>query len=718
MKHDLDSKVNTEIKALVNGRHGDPFRLLGIHQSGKFWRLIVYAPGTKEIVINEQYLIPDSEPGFFVALLEKPPVCPYQILLDGKAYIDPYQFEPYIQPDELYLFNEGKLTEGWHMLGANPKEYSGIKGTQFAVWAPNAAGVSIMGDFNGWHETRHPMRTIGSSGVWSLFLPNIQNGLYKYAIIDRNGHRHIKSDPYARAFEHRPGTAGQIIPAPAFNFSDSAWMDARTKRDWLHEPMNVYEVHAGSWQRKNDRYLGWKELENNLIPYLCDMGYTHLELMPITEHPLDESWGYQSTGYFAPTSRFGTPDELRHFINACHHAGIGVLLDWVPAHFPADDFALSHFDGTALYEHDDPRLGFHPDWGTLIFNYGRNEVRSFLLSSAKYWLKEFHFDGLRVDAVASMLYLDYSRKENQWLPNRHGGRENLEAIDFIREFNSMVHADFPGTFTIAEESTAWPGVSRPVYTGGLGFSMKWNMGWMNDTLSYMHEDPIFRRYHHEKLTFSQLYAYTENFVLPLSHDEVVHGKGSLLSKMPGDEWQQFANLRLLFVFMMTFPGKKLSFMGNEFAQKDEWRATGSLDWNTLKLSPHHGIKLMVRDLNHLYSREPALYFHDFEQKGFSWINCHDTDQSILSWLRYDDSGNSLLIIMNFTPVVRYNYELGVPSSGPWQTIFNSDSVYYGGSNAGPEEITHALDKNSMGFTACITLTLPPLAGMVLKLQKA
>jgi 1,4-alpha-glucan branching enzyme len=552
--------------------------------------------------------------------------------------------------------------------------------------------------------------------VWELFVPGVVPGaFYKFEIRSRpSGELLIKTDPYGHAFEKRPRTAA-IVAGSDFAWNDGAWMEARARWDWLHAPVNIYEVHPGSWRRHPDgRTYTYRELAESLIPYAVDMGYTHIELLPVTEHPLDESWGYQTTGYFAATSRFGTADDLRFFIDTCHGAGIGVILDWVPGHFPLDDWALERFDGTALYEHEDPRMGMHQDWGTHVFNYARTEVRSFLLSSANYWLSEFHFDGLRVDAVAAMLYLDYSRKEGEWIPNRFGGRENLEAIDFLRELNTMVHGEFPGALTHAEESTAWPMVSRPAYLGGLGFSMKWNMGWMHDTLTYFNKDPVHRRFHHDQLTFSQMYAYTENFVLPLSHDEVVHGKGSLFGKMPGDEWQRIANVRLLATYQATSPGKKLNFMGNEFGQRSEWRARGECEWYLLAQERHAGLQRLVRDLNKLYRLSPALHDLDFEPDGFRWVDCHDADQSILSYVRRARDGSHVVVILNFTPLVRSHYRIGVPSPGEYREILNSDSTFYGGSNVGNAGKLIATATPWMNLPHSLELTLPPLGALVLK----
>jgi 1,4-alpha-glucan branching enzyme len=563
----------------------------------------------------------------------------------------------------------------------------------------------------------HPMRSRGGSGVWELFIPDLASGaLYKFEIRNRDtGAILVKADPYANAFEHRPSTACKVTAPARHAWGDADWMARRAAHDWLHAPMSIYEVHAGSWKRHPDgRFYTYRELAAQLVPYVADMGYTHIELLPVSEHPLDESWGYQTTGYFAATSRFGEPDDLRALIDAAHQAGIGVILDWVPAHFPQDAWALARFDGTALYEHEDPRLGFHQDWGTHIFNFGRNEVKGFLLASAHYWLSEFHIDGLRVDAVASMLYLDYSRKEGEWIPNRFGGRENLEAIDFLRELNVLVHERFPGALSFAEESTAWPMVSRPVHLGGLGFSMKWNMGWMNDTLAYMHLDPVHRRYHHNQLTFGQLYAYTENFVLPFSHDEVVHGKGSLLSKMPGDAWRQFANLRLLLAYQFASPGKKLNFMGNEFGQGREWRVSWELDWDLLAFHWHEGMRRLSRDLNRLHREVRALHELDFVHEGFDWIDCHDADQSILVWQRRARDGSHVVCIANFTPVPRQGYRIGAPASGRYREILNTDSEYYAGGNLGNLSLLATEPVAWMGHPQSLLLTVPPLSIVVLE----
>ena len=724
MKPNLSAKVNTNLKALLKARHHDPFAFLGLHWEDDNWSVRVFLPFEQQVEIQLDgawvALEKNHPDGVFCWHGADQPALPYRLRVPRDngfhEFYDPYAFPCLISDVDLHLFGEGRLYQGYRMLGAQPAESLGVPGMRFAVWAPNAERVSVVGDFNRWDGRAHPMRSLGSSGVWELFIPEFPVGaLYKFELRNRHsGHIVVKTDPYGQEYELRPGTAAKAPTPRQHIWGDGAWMEQRGKLDWLHAPFNIYEIHPGSWRRHPDgRVYNWRELAENLLPYVREMGYTHIELMPVSEHPLDESWGYQATGYFAPTSRFGSPDDFRFFVDACHQAGVGVILDWVPAHFPQDAWALARFDGTALYEHEDPRLGFHQDWGTHIFNYGRHEVQSFLLSSAHCWLNEFHLDGLRVDAVASMLYLDYSRKEGEWIPNKYGGRENLDAIEFLRSLNIMVHDEFPGALTFAEESTSWPMVSRPVYLGGLGFSMKWNMGWMNDTLEYMHHEPIHRRFHHNELTFGQLYAYTENFVLPFSHDEVVHGKGSLLDKMPGDAWQKFANLRLLLAYQMTYPGKKLNFMGNEIAQGREWRVGGELDWGLLQIDWHKGVQQLSRDLNHLYLQTPALHQQDFDVQGFSWVDCHDADQSVLSYLRWGRDGSVVIVALNFTPVTRTGYRIGVPKPGPYREIFNSDSSYYGGTNTGNGEGLVSESQPWMGFEQSLVITLPPLSGIIL-----
>jgi 1,4-alpha-glucan branching enzyme len=713
---------NLSCAALLEAREHDPFSVLGLHVQGANWRLRVFRPLAKSILVelaNGEWapLKRRSGSDLFEWQGAAPPPRPWRLNIDGVTQYDSYAFTPQPPVDDLYLFNAGRLHQAWRTLGAIPETREGIAGVCFRVWAPNAERVSVVGDFNVWDGRVHPMATLGGAGVWELFIPELPVGaLYRFEIRVRgSGALRLKTDPYARAFERRPATACCVTAASTYEWNDGGWMQARASRDWLSAPMSTYEMHLGSWMRHPDRsFYSYRDLADRLVPYLVGQGYSHVEFMPLMEHPLDESWGYQCTGFFAPSSRFGSADDLRFLIDRLHQAGIGVILDWVPGHFPSDDWALAHFDGSALYEHEDPRQKVHPDWGTHVFNFGRNEVRSFLLSSACYWLSEFHVDGLRVDAVASMIYLDYSRRSGEWTPNVHGGRENLEAIAFLREMNEMVHAGFAGALTIAEESTAWPMVSRPTWLGGLGFSMKWNMGWMNDTLDYLEHDPVYRRYNHERLTFGQLYAYSENFVLPLSHDEVVHGKGSLLAKMPGDEWQRFANLRLLLAYQMMAPGKKLQFMGAEIGQPWEWRPGEEVPWYLLQFTLHAGVQLLASQLNHLYINEPALHELDFSAEGFQWIDCHDADQSVVSWIRKARDGSHVVVVLNFTPVPRHGYRLGVPLAQDYVELINSDSASYGGGNLGNGGRVGAVAQPWMGFPASVLLTLPPLGALVLK----
>lgn len=619
---------------------------------------------------------------------------------------------------DFHLLGEGRHWQSYEKLGAHRHAIDGITGVNFAVWAPNADAVSVVGDFNGWDGRLHQMQIRKASGIWELFVPDIQLGaLYKFRVHHRGQH-YDKSDPYGFAAEHPPQNASKVVDLNQYQWCDSEWMARRAEVNALSSPISVYEVHLGSWRRSDtdpSKWMSYRDLERELIPYCVDMGFTHVEFLPPAEHPLSASWGYQTIGMFAATSRFGTPHELMSLIDGFHQAGVGVIIDWVPAHFPKDDHGLRQFDGTALYEHEDPRRGEHPDWGTLIYNYGRNEVSNFLISSALFWLEKYHVDGLRVDAVASMLYLNYSRKEGEWLPNCFGGQENLEAIEFLKQLNIQVHEHFPGVLTIAEESTSWAGVSRPTYTGGLGFSLKWNMGWMNDTLRYMHHDPIHRKYHHDELTFSLIYAFHENFVLPLSHDEVVHEKKSLLNQMPGDTWQKVANLRLLYGYMWCHPGKKLLFMGNEFGQPDEWDFDNSLRWYVCQFDGHRGLKKLIMDLNHLLRKEPSLHQCDFDESGFEWIDCSSWQNSVLSFIRRGHKPDDFLVICcNFTPVPRHDFRLGLPTKGAYSEILNSDSEYYGGSNVGnlgplqSECIPHD------GHPYSLTLTLPPLAVIILK----
>ena len=709
---------------IAEGRHHDPFSVLGLHRSSGQSNVCVFAPGTEEITISPGRLvmarIPNSD--FFTWSGQDAEISDHyqleQIDSHGNKSInfDPYCFLPQLSDFDLHLFAEGKHWHIYQILGSHPHTVDGIEGVLFATWAPNAERVSVIGDFNNWDGRQHPMRNRLGYGVWELFIPGLALGsLYKLEIRNRDtGEILTKIDPYAQQFEMRPSTASIIRAEDTYSWSDDNWMQTRTQFDWLHEPMSIYELHLGSWQRDDSgNFLNYRNIAHRLVDYMQQTGFTHIELLPITEHPLDASWGYQATGYFAATSRFGTADDFRYFVDICHQNGIGILLDWVPAHFPKDAFGLATFDGSALYEHEDPRKGEHRDWGTLIYNYGRNEVKNFLLASALFWLEEFHLDGLRVDAVASMLYLDYSREEDDWVPNIHGGNENIEAIEFFRDLNTVTHAEHPGTVIIAEESTSWPQVTKPTDGGGLGFSMKWNMGWMHDTLDYMAKDPVHRQHHHNQLTFGLLYLFSENFVLPFSHDEVVHGKGSMLYKMPGDEWQRFANLRLLYTYMFTYPGKKLLFMGCEFAQGDEWNNDKALDWYVLQYPNHQGIKSLVGDLNRLYKTHSALHRFDFDPQGFEWIDCDNTDQSTLSYLRRSED-ETIIVVFNFTPVIRKDYRIGVPLSGQYEEILNSDSNYYDGSNQGNSSPIQSDDIQLMGRPHSISLTLPPLAGVVLR----
>jgi 1,4-alpha-glucan branching enzyme len=709
----------SEIQAVVAGRHHDPFSVLGPHEL----EIRAWLPHAKEAFVSIDQEAVEMERvhplGFFVArFTDRPGRYRLRVLLysgESLEFDDPYRFPPLLSSFELYLHGEGTNYESYRTLGAHPAISEGVDGIRFAVWAPTAEVVSIAGDFNGWDRTRHPMR-LRDGGIWEMFIPGLAEGAtYKYSVLSRAGSEQLKCDPYGFFAEVPPKTASVVWHLSNYTWTDHDWMNNRGERHWLREAVSIYEVHLGSWMRgPQNEYLTYRDLARILVDYVKRMGYTHLELMPVMEHPFAGSWGYQVTGYFAPTSRFGTPDDFRYFVDQCHQAGIGVLLDWVPAHFPRDAHALWRFDGTALYEHEDPRQGEHREWGTLIFNYGRNEVKTFLLSNALYWLKEFHIDGLRVDAVAAMLYLDYSKQPGDWVPNRYGGRENLEAIDFIRRFNELVHQQ-PGAMTIAEESTSWPGVSRPVYLDGLGFTMKWNMGWMHDMLDYFAMDSIFRKYHQQNITFSMLYAFSENFVLPVSHDEVVHLKRALVSKMPGDEWQRFANTRVFLAYMWGHPGKKLLFMGCEIGQTQEWNHDFGLPWHLLIYAVHSKLQTMVKELNWLYRREPALYEVDDDYSGFEWIDFRDSEASVISFVRFArDREDFLVFCCNFTPVPRRGYRIGVPRGGVYQEIFNTDSEMFGGSNVGNGGAVVAEDVPCHSRPASMLVTLPPLAVVVFK----
>jgi 1,4-alpha-glucan branching enzyme len=725
-----------DIKLIVEGLHGDPFSVLGPHlvdegegdkclevraflpEAAAAW--VVYEEGTQEQALEKKH-----EKGFYSARLPVREVVPY--LIRTKTYDeqttltkDPYAYGQVLTDFDLHLMGEGSHYRKYEKLGAHVVEIGGVKGVHFAVWAPNARCISVIGDFNRWDGRRHPMRLLVGAGVWEIFIPDIGEGeLYKFDVRSRyHNYRAVKADPYGVFFEVRPKNASIVRDIGGYRWNDGEWIRQREQQSWCESPMAIYEVHLGSWMRKKeegDRFLTYRELAAELIPYVKSMGYTHIELLPVSEHPLDASWGYQTIGYFAPTSRFGTPEDFMYFVDSFHSHGIGVILDWVPAHFPKDAHGLGFFDGTALYEHFDRRQGEHRDWGTLIFNYGRNEVTNFLISNALFWIEKYHIDGLRVDAVASMIYLDYSRKPGEWIPNKYGGNENLEAIAFLKRFNEITHEYFPGILTIAEESTAWPAVSRPVYLGGLGFDMKWNMGWMNDMLVYISKNPVHRKYHHNNLTFGLVYAFSENFILVLSHDEVVHGKRSMLSKMPGDVWQKFANLRLFYGFMYAHPGKKLFFMGDEFGQWEEWNFDKSLSWELLDQPPHRSLQRFVRDLNVMYVSQPALYEVDFEPAGFEWIDFHDAENSIVSFFRRaEDPDDYLVVVCNFTPVPRRGYRIGVPETCFYHEIVNSDSQIYGGGNMGNMGGVVSEPIPWHGKPCSIKIVIPPLAVVVFK----
>ncbi len=714
-----------DLRRLLELRHPDPHSILGAHPTPAGVIVRAYLPDAVRVALligGEAPRTMNSHDGgvFDLMVADRRDVFPYQLEVhypgDHVYRIrQPYSFPPTLGEMDVHLWNEGSSERAFEKLGAHLRQVEGVQGVAFAVWAPNAAGISVVGDFNSWDGRLHMMRQLGGSGIWELFIPDLPAGtLYKYEIRPREGAPFLKTDPFARYTEMPPATAS-IVYRTDYHFDDQAWMDSRGGDDILHRPVSIYEVHLGSWRHvagEHGRSLGYRELALELADYACDMGFTHVELMPVMEHPYYGSWGYQVTGFFAPSARFGTPDDFRWMIDHLHQRGIGVILDWVPAHFPKDAFSLGRFDGTALYEHLDSRKGEHPEWGTYIFNFGRNEVKSFLISSANYWLGEMHGDGLRLDAVSSMLYLDYGRKEGEWIPNQWGSNENLDAIDFLKSLSQRMHGLHGGVLMIAEESTAWTGVSRPVYAGGLGFGFKWDMGWMHDTLDYFSKEPIHRRYHHRNLTFGFLYAWSENFILPLSHDEVVYGKRSLLSKMPGDRWQQFANLRSLYAYMWARPGKKMLFMGGEIAQGNEWNHNASLDWHLLQYDEHRGVQNLVRDLNQLYRAEPALHEADCESQGFEWIDADDADSNVISFIRTaPSSGRRIVCVCNFSPVVRESYRVGVPSPGYYREILNSDAAIYGGSNQGNAGGVTADGIGWNGRPYSLNLRLPPLGVM-------
>ncbi|RYE34309.1 MAG: 1,4-alpha-glucan branching protein GlgB [Hyphomicrobiales bacterium] len=707
--------------ALETGRLKDPFAILGPHQGARGRFLRVFAPGAQgvaaegdEVTVQLRALEPA---GLFAGDIEEGPYR-LRITWPGGEQVteDPYGFGPILGDVDLHLIGEGRHFELTRALGANLDERDGVPGVRFAVWAPNANRVSVVGNFNAWDGRRHMMRRRGESGVWELFVPRLTHGeLYKYEIVDPAGQLlPQKADPVARAAELPPGTAS-IVPRDASHvWNDGDWMARRGERQSASSPISIYELHAGSWVRAADgESLDWRGLADRLVPYAKALGFTHVELLPVAEHPFAGSWGYQPLGQFAPTRRFGEPEDFAIFVDACHAEGIGVIVDWVPAHFPSDAHGLARFDGTALYEHEDPREGFHKDWNTLIYNFGRREVANFLIASAVYWLEHFHVDGLRVDAVASMLYRDYSRQPGEWIPNRYGGRENLEAVDFLRHLNAVIAERQPGVIVIAEESTAWPGVTRPISEGGLGFAFKWNMGWMHDTLHYLERDPIHRRHHHHEMTFGLVYAFSERFMLPLSHDEVVHGKGSLLGKMPGDDWQKFAGLRAYLAFMWTHPGKKLLFMGGEIAQRREWNHDGEIDWDLLNDPRHRGVQNLIRDLNRIYRERQALHATDAEPAGFRWVIGDDSENSVYAFIRSAPDSPSVLVAVNMTPSPRRHYRIGVPHGGHWRELLNSDAGEYGGSGLGNGGGVHAQDVPSGGEATSVELILPPLSVLIL-----
>jgi 1,4-alpha-glucan branching enzyme len=718
--------ATAQLEAIARREHGDPHSILGAHPDGDGAVIRAFRPSASAVTARidggDEVELEEIHPAGVFAAAVPGAGLPLRYTLEvdyegGGSFTldDPYRFAPTIGDMDLHLIGEGRHEELYERLGAHVTEHEGVRGTAFAVWAPAARAVSVVGDFNSWDGRLHAMRSMGPGGVWEIFLPGVEPGArYKFEILTQDGDLRLKADPYAQEGEAPPQTAS-IVFESKHEWRDAEWLATRDRANTLGEPMSIYEVHLGSWRRDPsdpERPLSYLELADHLSAYVADMGFTHVELLPVMAHPFSGSWGYQVTGYFSPAAAWGRPDELREFIDRMHRNGVGVILDWVPAHFPRDDFALARFDGSALYEHEDPRRGAHPDWGTLIFNFGRHEVRNFLLASALFWLREYHADGIRVDAVASMLYLDYSREEGEWVPNEFGGREDLDAVSFLKQMNEVLYAREPGTVTVAEESTAWPGVSRPTYVGGLGFGFKWNMGWMHDTLGYFQQDPIYRRYHHHELTFSLMYAFSENFVLPLSHDEVVHGKGSMIGKMPGDRWQRLANLRALYAYMWAHPGKNLLFMGSEFAQEREWSHERSLDWHLLEQHDHAGIQSLVRDLNRTYRDEPALWELDSDPAGFWWIEANDASDNVIAFARRSaDSERMLVFVANLAPVPRGPFRLGLPRSDRWREVLNTDSTFYGGSDVGnlgaiqPEPIPW----HDQPFSA--EITLPPLAAI-------
>ena len=718
-----------EVEALVNARHDNPHHILGIHECLDDVYVNVFIPDAKVVKITdvetkkEYALVSDRVKGFYSVKIKNKGSFDYKVKVkfeDGReeTFVDPYVFEPVIDPIDVSLFNEGQHYEIYDKLGAHPMEVEGVKGTLFALWAPNAERVSVVGNFNNWDGRRYQMRKIDYSGIFELFIPGDFVGeIYKYEVASKKGDVFMKADPYGFSSEVRPANASIVTDLSSYKWTDDKFMLGRDKKKVLEKPMNVYEVHLGSWKRPLDgrEFFNYREIAEKLADYMLSMGYTHVELMPVMEHPFDPSWGYQVTGYYAPTSRYGTPEDFMYFVDYMHGKGLGVIIDWVPAHFPKDEHGLGRFDGTALYEHEDPKKGEHPHWGTYIFNYGRNEVRNFLVANALYWADKYHVDGIRMDAVASMLYLDYGRGNGEWIPNKFGGNENLEAIEFIKELNTKMNELFPGVIMIAEESTAWPMMTHPIAEGGLGFDFKWNMGWMNDFLNYMKQDPLYRKYHHQELTFSMVYAYSEKFVLVLSHDEVVHEKASMIEKMPGGYEDKFSNLRTAYGYLMTHPGRKLLFMGQEFAQMKEWNESSELDWSLFEFDAHRYLHEYVKDLNKLYDSEPALYQLDNDPDGFMWINANDANHSILSFERRGkDEKDTLLVVLNFTPVDSKNYKLAVPSAGKWREVFSSDAAKYGGDGRNNKTAKQSKAGKVDGRSNYISVNIPGLSMSVFK----
>jgi 1,4-alpha-glucan branching enzyme len=723
----LDRNVLDQI---VNGEHGDPHAVLGAHEHDGAVTVRVLRPLADSVtVVHEGGKVPleHEHGGIWTGVLDVAEVPDYRLEVayaGGEPHVvdDAYRYLPTLGDMDLHLINEGRHEQLWQVLGSHVRRYDGpnepVTGTSFAVWAPHARGVRVKGDFNDWDGREHPMRQMGTSGVWELFVPGVGSGTrYKYLILGADEQWREKADPMAYHTEVPPQTSSVVFDS-GYSWSDDTWMTERATRTDVHQkPMSVYEMHLGSWKKHHDgRPYTYAEIADELVPYLQELGFTHVELLPVMEHPFGGSWGYQVTSYFAPTARFGDPDGFRHLVDRLHQGGIGVIVDWVPAHFPKDEFALARFDGTPLYEDPNPTRGEHPDWGTYVFNFGRKEVRNFLVANAVYWLEEFHIDGLRVDAVASMLYLDYSREDGQWSPNVYGGRENLEAVDFLQEMNATCYKRAPGAMTIAEESTSWPGVTRATHLGGLGFGFKWNMGWMHDSLGYIQNDPVHRQYHHHQMTFSMVYAYSENYILPISHDEVVHGKGSLLRKMPGDRWRQLANLRAYLAFMWAHPGKQLLFMGSEFAQESEWAESRELDWWLLDHVEHRGVQSLVRDMNRLYAETPALWSLDQDEHGFAWIDANDASNNVFSFLRRGSDGSDLACVVNFSAVPHHGYRVGLPKAGLWSELLNTDADVYSGSGVGNMGGVTAEDSPWHGQPASTTLSLPPLGALWLRFE--